>query len=446
MSDAKLALAPPSLSRLSILGASWSMVGYGASQVLRLGSNLLLTRLLAPEYFGLMALINVLMIGLNMFSDLGLGPNIVQSRRGDDPRFLNTAWTVQFLRGCAIWLCAIVGAWPFAKFYEDPRLLGLVPVVGFSAVITGLNSMKVFSAQRHIDYARLTMIDLASQAASVTLMIGWAAWQPSVWALVGGWLFGNLVKTVATHVAMPGAPDRFSWDRTSVHELIGFGKWIFLSTVLSFAANSAGSLILGKLVSMTEVGIFAIAVTLAKGVEQAFETISSRVLLPVFARIKEMPIADVRSRLMRVRLAVMATFLPPLWGLAIFGRQVIELLFDPRYHGGGWILQIYAISAMPGIISGIGQFYLAKGNSFLVMALSAIRLITYLTAIYIGWVFGGGNGVIAGMALFTVPLYFLDMLFQRRYGIFMPWLDAVAVATTAVTVGIGLALTQPWPH
>jgi len=417
------------------------MVGYGASQILRLGSNLLLTRLLAPEYFGLMALINVLMIGLNMFSDLGLGPNIVQSRRGDDPRFLNTAWTVQFLRGCAIWLCSIVGAWPFAMFYDDPRLLWLVPVVGFSAVITGLNSMKVFSAQRHIDYARLTLIDLASQAASVALMVGWAMWQASVWALVGGWLFGNLVKMVATHTAMPGPRDRFSWDPASVHELIGFGKWIFVSTILSFAANSAGSLILGKVVSMAEVGVFSIAVTLAKGVEQAFETISSRVLLPVFARIKALPIAEVRARLLKVRLAVMGAFLPALWALAIFGQHVMELLFDQRYRGGGWILQLYAVSAMPGIISGIGQFYLARGNSFLVMTLSAIRLVTYLAAIYLGWLVGGGNGIIVGMALFTIPLYFLDMVFQRRYGIFMPWLDVGALGLTVTVLAMGSAWT-----
>lgn len=372
-----------------------------------------------------------------MFSDLGLGPNIVQSKRGEDQRFLNTAWTIQVLRGWAIWLCCIASAWPFATFYDDPRLLSLVPIAGFSAVVSGFNSTKVFSAHRNIDYRRMTFIDLASQAAAVALMVAWAAWHPSVWALVGGWLFGAFVKMVATHSWLPGPPNRFAWDRTSVAELVGFGKWILISTLLSFTANSAGGLILGKVVSMAELGVFSIAFTLSNGVSQAFETISGKILLPVFARIKDFPQAAVRTRLVKVRLAVMAAFLPPLWLLAIFGQQVMNLLFDQRYLGGGWILQMFAISAMPIIISGTGHFYLAKGNSFLVMIISAIRLVVYLVAIYLGWILGGANGMMAGMALFTFPLYLVDMLLQRRANILFLWLDVAALLVSASIIFIG---------
>jgi hypothetical protein len=61
--------------------------------------DLILTRLLFPEAFGLMALVQVFMGGLQMFSDLGVNMSIIQSKRGEDPDFLNTAWTFQILRG-----------------------------------------------------------------------------------------------------------------------------------------------------------------------------------------------------------------------------------------------------------------------------------------------------------------------------------------------------------
>lgn len=70
-----------------------------AQQLIRLGSNLILTRLLFPEAFGLMALVQTFMTGLAMFSDIGIGPSIIQNRRGEDPDFLNTAWTIQIGRG-----------------------------------------------------------------------------------------------------------------------------------------------------------------------------------------------------------------------------------------------------------------------------------------------------------------------------------------------------------
>jgi O-antigen/teichoic acid export membrane protein len=72
---------------LAVSGVVWTILGYGASQVLRFGGNLILTRLLLPEYFGLMALVNIPIIGLQLFSDVGIIPSIVQNQRGDEPVF-----------------------------------------------------------------------------------------------------------------------------------------------------------------------------------------------------------------------------------------------------------------------------------------------------------------------------------------------------------------------
>ena len=74
--------------------ASWVMFGYGGSQALRLAANLILARLLFPEAFGLMALINVIIMGLALFSDTGINAAITQSARGDDPDFLDTAFSI----------------------------------------------------------------------------------------------------------------------------------------------------------------------------------------------------------------------------------------------------------------------------------------------------------------------------------------------------------------
>src|ERR687885_208624 len=112
-----------SLKNQALRGTVWTIAGYGASQVLRLGSNIILTRLLLPEFFGLMNLVNVFIIGLHLFSDVGLGPSVVQNKRGDDPDFLNTAWTIQVGRGIILWICSLILAWPVSQFYNEPQLL-----------------------------------------------------------------------------------------------------------------------------------------------------------------------------------------------------------------------------------------------------------------------------------------------------------------------------------
>ena len=86
----------------ALRGSVLTAGSYATAQGLRLISNLILTRLLYPEAFGVMALVSVALVGLQMFSDLGLGPAIAQNPRGDDPDFLNTAFTLNALRGAVL--------------------------------------------------------------------------------------------------------------------------------------------------------------------------------------------------------------------------------------------------------------------------------------------------------------------------------------------------------
>src|SRR5438067_1658543 len=106
--------APASMKSRLVRGSVWALVGHAGSQALRLGGNLVLWRLLHAEAFGLMAIVNVLMQGLAMFSDVGIGPSIIQNERGGDPKYLDTAFTIQALRGFALFAVATAAAVPVA--------------------------------------------------------------------------------------------------------------------------------------------------------------------------------------------------------------------------------------------------------------------------------------------------------------------------------------------
>src|SRR6266705_3556248 len=103
-------------------GSVWTILGYAASQVLRLVSTIVLARqLLGPQAFGLVALVNVFLTGLDLLSDLGIGMDVIQHPRGDDPAFINTAFTIQAGRGLVLWVLATALAYPFAEFYHQPE-------------------------------------------------------------------------------------------------------------------------------------------------------------------------------------------------------------------------------------------------------------------------------------------------------------------------------------
>ena len=83
----------------AVRASIWSIYGFGASQLRRLVANLVLTRLLVPEAFGLMAIVTILIVGLAMCTDVGTNASIIQNKRGEEGSFSNTAWSMKVIRG-----------------------------------------------------------------------------------------------------------------------------------------------------------------------------------------------------------------------------------------------------------------------------------------------------------------------------------------------------------
>ena len=172
-----------SVKKRAFRGAIWTIGGYGISQVLRFGTNLVLTRLLVPEFFGLMAVVNTLRAGIDLFSDLGISQSIVNNKQGDEPSFLNTAWTLQVIRGLVLWLFCLAITLPSANFYDDKRLLWLIPIVGLSSVLDGFSSSAIHTLMRRMDLGRLTRFDILIQAVSAITLIMLASFYPTIWAI-----------------------------------------------------------------------------------------------------------------------------------------------------------------------------------------------------------------------------------------------------------------------
>jgi O-antigen/teichoic acid export membrane protein len=336
-----------SLKSQAIRGVVWSVLGYGTSQVLRLGSNLILTRLLVPEFFGLMTLMSILIIGLQLFSDIGVGPSIIQNQRGDDPDFFNTAWTIQVIRGGVLWLGAITLAWPVALFYGDRQFLWLVPIVGFSTILTGLESTNRFLLQRHLSVRNLAFFEIGGQLITSVCIVIWALASPTIWALVGGSLISAVIQMIWSHFLVPNTINRLHWDSAAAKEIFSFGRWIFLSTAATFLAAQSDRIILGKLVSLQLLGVYGIAFTLANVPEQVIQAISAKVIFPAMSKFATMPRPDFRVKILKNRSLLILSLAVSLATVVGFGDFLVEFLYDQRYQQGAWMLPLLALGTWP---------------------------------------------------------------------------------------------------
>ncbi len=160
-------------------------------------------------------------------SDVGIQPNIVQNPDGDKIELLNTAWTIQIVRGFALFAVSLAGAYPFALIYQDQRLFLLISVASFNAVLAGLQSTKLATASRHLDQKGLVCRDLICQVVAAVCMVGTAWWTQSEWALVVGMLVSGVVRLVLSHFWFKGYHNRIGWDPKYARMLIRFGRWVY---------------------------------------------------------------------------------------------------------------------------------------------------------------------------------------------------------------------------
>lgn len=433
--------ARKSLKQMAIRGSVWTILAQGAGQAMRLGSNLILTRLLFPEAFGLMALVSVILAGLQMFSDIGITPSIVQHKRGDDPRFLNTAWTISALRGMGLWIACCVLAYPAALFYDEPALLFVMPIAGLSTVVLGFQSTSLSTLNRHLALGVSNALNLASQFVSVTVMIVWAYLWPSVWALVAGSLAGHALKLIVSHTLIKGPRNRLLWDHEAAVALFGFGKWIFLSTLLTFASKQADRLLLGKLVSLEELGVYSIALVWAVTPTETLLRLGQVVLFPVYARLKDMG-EGIGKTVNPVRrpICLLGGWLTAM--LLLVGAEMVGLLYDDRYARAGEMLQLLGVGVWFQVLTGTsGPALLALGNSKWLAASNIAKLAVFIPGVLLVFSHWGMLGVVGVLSVAEIAKYLVVTFGLLRYRVKVLGEDAWLTAWLALSVLPTLALS-----
>ncbi len=378
-------------------GGKWALLGYGGGQALRLISNLILTRLIAKEAFGVFLIVRFVILAIGQFSDVGVGASIIQNKR-DDADFLNTAWVLQVGRGVVMTVLATAIAWPAAQFYDEPLLFALIPFAGLIGVVSGMASTKLFTANRNLDIKRLTFVELGAQIFGTTVTIGWAFFNPSVWALAAGAVTAALGKTLLSHTIVPGLRNRFTFDRSAARALLGFGKWVFISTLLGFMATQADRAVFGRLFPADQLGVYAIAVLFAFTPQQVFRHLTLSILFPLYSQIVRSG-GELKGMFVIGRRKVLLLAGPICALLLGGGPSIIDFLYEADYAAAGWMVQLLAIGTWFNALEVTDEAVtLARGNSRAVATANVVKIAAMSGLIYLGWQFGGPAGAIAGFA------------------------------------------------
>lgn len=380
-------------------GGFWTVVFFGLAQLLRFGSSLVLTRLLIPDDFGIMAVVSSVLIGIGLFSDLGITTSLVQSARGMDMAYRNTAWTLQIIRNLLLCVLTVACAPLFALAYPlYPGLTELIQVSALGTLIQGFGSMGVVLLDRNLNVARKAVLDLSTQIVSIATMVTWALWKPSPWALVMGSLVGSLFGVSLGHILY--GKDRLCWERPAVSALLTWGKWAFLSSGLMFLAGQADRLMFGIFVPAAVLGVYGLALQLASLAPELVGRLFRKIMFPALCRNWQLskPLQETFKKCTTPLMVVGG------WGLSGLiggGEQVVNLLYRSEYADAGWMVRMLAFGLwFGGVLCGArGCALVATGGLRKNTVATLVKLLSMLVLMPIGYIFAGFAGAIAGYVL-----------------------------------------------
>jgi O-antigen/teichoic acid export membrane protein len=389
-----------------------SLVGHA----LRFASNLAMVRILDDErYFRQQALIVAMLQLLELLTDVGIWLSIVRSPRGLEGRFLNTAWTVQVLRGALLCAVGISLAPVFAAFYGDPELETLVCFASIAMLLGGFVSPKLYVRRRQLRVRSLLAIDIGSQVVGIVGTISYAMIHPSAMAFVVGGMGACFARVVSSHL-LPGPKAGFGWDRTVLREICHVGVWTLLNTGLTFAAMQ-DRLILGRLAGDSELGVYYIAWIIAQVPTGMISALSWSVVLPMASRLMRSGTEPAVQLLLQRRPILLLGG----WSLSVLAAcspSLISILYPANYRDAEWMLRWISIGMWLGVIleqsraalfASVGRLYWSSGAS-------VVKLLALAAFVPLGFELGGFEGAVLGFIVAEVPRLATTWMLAHRAG------------------------------
>ncbi len=341
-------------------GGALMGMGSFAEQAVRFGRNMLLTRILAPEAFGLMAMVLSAATLIQVLVDVGAREAIVQNPKGGEEGHVVAAWWMTVGRALSIYSLVYVLAPVAARFYGHSELTSLARIAILSIVFDGLMSPQAIVAQKEMKFGKVAAIDNGGSICGVLITVILSFYLRDVWALVIGFVSENAIRCILSFIICPFRP-RIPSDLAAFRDLLRFSKGMVGLTLLNFIFTRTDIFVLAKLYSSAEIGLYSMAVYLVQTPVTFIVRIMTQTLFPTFSHIQDDPERGNRI-LIKVMSATLLLGMPALVFAAFCGHSLLTIVYGQRYGVAAIALVLAAGAALINVLNAqLTMLFYAQG-------------------------------------------------------------------------------------
>lgn len=420
----------------------------GTAQAVKLGlqfvSVIMLSRLLAPDDFGLVAMAAPIIAFMGMFQSLGLTQATVQ-RPTITHEEVNFLFWINVIASMAV-AAAVVTIAPFAaKFYNEPRVAPLIAAMALPVLLMGSGAQHSALMTRRMQFSRLAMIEVVSGVATLATAILWASMAPSYWALWGGSVVGALVTIVMTWSSSLWRPSRPS-NAGDGWSMVGFGANLTGFNFANFFARNLDNVLIGRVWGNQQLGLYERAYKLLLFPLSQITNPLSRVMVPTLSRMTGEPHRYRHAYLRVIRLVLFATLPGVAMSIALADRLIPFLLGAQWAQSGA----IFAWLGFAGLVQPLnnpaGWLFVSQGRTREFLYWGLITAVFAIAAFSIGIAWGATGVALAYAISEYIKTPFLWWYIGRRGPIQMP---DIFRATWPFVLGAHLVVLSLWtikPH
>jgi O-antigen/teichoic acid export membrane protein len=405
-----------------------------------------LTRLLSPEDFGLIAIASIVIDVLMRVTHVGMVQALIQRIVVEEQHY-DIAWTVGMIRALSITLVTFFSAPLVAQFFGEPRVEEIVRILALRPLIDAAASIKIAELTRNLKFRSMAIIELPKALANTMIAVALAK-QWGAWALVVGTLAGSTTYLWLSYFLAPHRP-RFSFDTTAARSLIRFGRWVFFTSLVVMAGQLFLRVIISRQLGAAELGLYYLAASLAFLPVEVASEIIGEVTFPLYARIQtDIWQTALTFRTIMISLAVL--IVPALFLMTALAPSLVVTVLGPEWIGAAPIIQILALANLLGLLGEtIVPILNGTGHPDKVLVIEVVQSSLLISSIGI---FASRFGVI-GAALAWLPAiaasqaissFFIHKLLPRPFtGVGLPL--GVLTITSALAALSALRIASEFP-
>lgn len=323
-----------------VTGLFWRLLERIGAQGVHFIVSIVLARMLEPELFGIITLINVYIAILDVFVDSGLGNALIQKKDADDLDFSSVFFFNIVICSC-LYLIMFSVAPLISRFYKMPGITAPIRVISLILVISGVKNVQQAYVSRTMQFKRFFYATLGGTIGAAILGIWMAYAGFGLWALIAQSLFNTTVDTVILWLTVKWRPKRmFSFERLKY--LLSYGGKLLASSLLDTAYNKTRELIIGRMYTPASLAFYEKGGNFPAVISNNINTSINSVLFPALSSVQDN--RESVKRMTRQSIKVCSYIMwPMMMGLSACAEPLVKLVLTEKWLPCVPFLRIFCI-------------------------------------------------------------------------------------------------------